>query len=377
MLTCHLDSIGGHLILRNETDSVALPPLWLRERSQAEDQMDLASHQRYYDPTRLPRDLGIAAVREGARDVDIAFTDGHRHTFDLRALAVDAGLAEDPYALPTPRPWTTETLTPVHAGWDDLDDDAIFLQVLNGFYRDGFCVLRGTPTEQDSLLTIARRFGPIRETNWGALFNVRTEPNASDLAYTGRPLTAHTDNPYRRSVPGIQFLHCLVNDASGGASTVVDGMAIAARLEADAPDVFSVMSTLPVSFRYESDSVIDRFTAPVLGLDSTGALRHIRLSTRLDFPPAADPETLELFFEGRRRLAALAADPLFEHRFTMEPGDCLVMDNHRTLHGRTEFRADGGRFLQGCYIDHDGPENRYRLLRRRLATQPNRQEAAA
>jgi len=132
-----------------------------------------------------------------------------------------------------------------------------------------------------------------------------------------------------------------------------------------------------VSFRYESTSAIDRFTAPVLILDDQGRLKHIRLSTRLDFPPSADPETLAKWYEGRRLLAAYAADPAFEYQFKLTPGDCLVMDNHRTLHGRTAFAEDGYRFLQGCYIDHEGPESRYRVLLRNGAQQDSREGVAA
>ena len=64
------------------------------------------------------------------------------------------------------------------------------------------------------------------KTNFGELFKVETKPNPSDLAYTDVALASHTDNPYRDPVPGIQYLHCLKNEVSGGLSTLVDGMAI-------------------------------------------------------------------------------------------------------------------------------------------------------
>ena len=40
----------------------------------------------------------------------------------------------------------------------------------------------------------------------------------------------------------------------------------------------------------------------------------------------------------------------------------MFMDNHRVLHARTAFDPTSGhRHLQGCYIEHDGPDTRYRL----------------
>ena len=329
--------------------------------------MDLMSHQRLYDPTALPEDLAILSVEQqdpSSDGVTVAFSDGHQCSFDLEELAVEAGLIADPTAIPAPKSWTAKTAPSIDASWGDLGEETVLLGLLEDFFTYGFAVLRNTPTETDSLVTVAERFGPIRETNWGRLFNVRTKPAATDLAYTGMALAAHTDNPYRRSVPGVQFLHCLENGATGGESLLVDGMALAESLEAEAPEEFEVLSTLVVSFRYHSNTVYDRRDAPLLDIGPDGRLRHIRLSTRLDFPPAADPETLSLFYRGRRRLMALASDPRFVVRFKMVPGDCLMMDNHRTLHGRTAFAADGGRFLQGCYIDHDGPESQYRVLGR-------------
>jgi len=47
-----------------------------------------------------------------------------------------------------------------------------------------------------------------------------------------------------------------------------------------------------------------------------------------------------------------------------------VMQNDRTLHGRTAFDPNlGRRHLQGCYIDRDAMESR-RLVLRRTITAP-------
>ena len=36
----------------------------------------------------------------------------------------------------------------------------------------------------------------------------------------------------------------------------------------------------------------------------------------------------------------------------LSPGECLVFDNERVLHGR-EGESDPERYLQGCYLDRD------------------------
>lgn len=369
MWNCYLDAVTARLWVTGGATAKELSPLWLRELSMEESDFDRNNGQRLYDPATLPPDLGIVAADLSDGAVTLRFSDGHSARYPLDLLAVSAGLAADPLALPAPVAWTAESLTPPRITWESLDDEAVYLDALGTFFTTGLLILTGTPAAVGALEGIAARFGPVRETDWGRLFNVRTVANANDLAYTGLKLTAHTDNPYRRNVPGIQFLHCLENAATGGESIVIDGYALSEALKQEAPDLHAVASTLPVSFRYDGARMINRYEAPMLMLKQDGTLAQIRLSTRLDFPPAADAETLDLFYRARRRLSELAADPLFEVRFRLRPGDCLMMDNHRTLHGRTAFAADGPRFLQGCYIDHDGPESQYRLLTRNRSLQ--------
>ena len=74
--------------------------------------------------------------------------------------------------------------------------------------------------------------------------------------------------------------------------------------------------------------------------------------------PTADGD-LDDYYRGRRWLSAWLDDPSHQVRFRLEPGDVMVMNNLRTLHGRTAFDPSAGhRHLQGAYIDHDGPDTK-------------------
>jgi gamma-butyrobetaine dioxygenase len=76
-----------------------------------------------------------------------------------------------------------------------------------------------------------------------------------------------------------------------------------------------------------------------------------------------------VYFRARKAFDHLLRSPQFEVRFLLEPGDLMMMDNRRLLHGRTAFDPrEGLRHLQGCYIDLDGPRSLYRVLRRRLGS---------
>jgi gamma-butyrobetaine dioxygenase len=190
------------------------------------------------------------------------------------------------------------------------------------------------------------------------------------LAYTPVPLDPHTDNPYRVPVPGVQLLHCLANETSGGLSTLVDGFAVAKTLRDRDPDAFRVLSNTPVRFRY-SDPVTElTASAPPIELDVCGGVKAIHFSPRLDFVPLLPPEELTEYYRARRAFDHLLRAPQFEIRFLLDRGNMVMIDNCRLLHGRTGFNpAEGLRHLQGCYIDIDGPRSLYRVLRRNLASQ--------
>ena len=68
----------------------------------------------------------------------------------------------------------------------------------------------------------------------------------------------------------------------------------------------------------------------------------------------------------------------------LAPGDCVIFDNTRILHGRTAF-ADGGgtggastgrRHLQGCYADLDGLASAVAVLARDRRARQGQDERA-
>ena len=118
-------------------------------------------------------------------------------------------------------------------------------------------------------------------------------------------------------------------------------------------------------FRYDGVGAILENFGPIIQRDHAGIVRRIRLSPRLDYVPALDPETLDLFYAGRRRLIELANSSDYQISFPFKKGTLLMMDNYRLLHGRTAFKgSEGRRHLQGCYTDHDGVTSLYRMLAR-------------
>ncbi len=216
-------------------------------------------------------------------------------------------------------------------------------------------------------MTIARRLGFVRETNFGRFFEVTSRPDSNDLAYRPVALGPHTDNPYRNPVPGIQLLHCLQNETSGGLSTLVDSLAVAQQLQQEDPQGFALLASVPVRYEYRDADTWLVSVQPMIELTGKGAMMGVFYSPRLDDMPLLSDEDTRAYHRARKRFGTLLADPRYELRLRLEPGQLMVFDNNRVLHGRTAFDPrEGHRQMQGCYIDRDSPRSLYRVLGRRL-----------
>ena len=348
-------------------------PLWLRERCRDAQSLDLRTGQRLQDPSDLDLQLGLTSVAElEPGRYRIRFTDGHEADFLARDILTEAALAPGDHDCPAPRLWDGTLKDMPRAVWTDTPTDEVRSAWLTSFLELGFIIFTGVPTESKTVLKVGSAFGCVRDTNFGMYFDVRSVPDACDLAYTSLFLDAHTDNPYRSPVPGVQLLHCLVNETSGGLSTLVDGFAAAEALHDQDPDAFGILARTPVRFRFrDTDTELVR-SAPLIELDATWRAEAINFSPRLDYVPLLRPQELAAYFRARQAFDHLLRSPQFEIRFLLESGDLMMMDNRRLLHGRTAFDPrEGLRHLQGCYIDLDGPRSLYRVLRRRLGSSEN------
>lgn len=357
----HFEVEGPQIFFVGAGGRRPLPPLWLRERMREAEFCDPTTGQRLFNPHELPPDLAIAtAVLEDGL-LRVTFRDGVSSSYALGDLQREADGAD---TLPPVSKWVAADGPGTLFDWPMVqgsDDHA--LACLHQFLSRGFVILTNTPTERDSILAVARRFGFVRETNFGSYFEVYSRPASNDLAYRAVPLAPHTDNPYRNPVPGIQLLHCLVNETSGGLSTLVDGLAVCDRLAQEDPEGFRLLTEIPVGFRFRDPDTDLRDRHPLIETDHAGAPIGIHYSPRLDETPLLEPETMVRFHTARRRLGRLLADPEFELRFLLKPGELMMFDNNRVLHGRTGYDPNEGmRHLQGCYIDRDGPESLYRVL---------------
>ncbi|MCK0768523.1 gamma-butyrobetaine hydroxylase-like domain-containing protein [Chromohalobacter canadensis] len=114
-----------------------ISPLWLRERTQAPDQLESMTQQRLFDSHAIDAALKLESVKwVDSYHVDLAFSDGHRETYDLHTL--DAEL-DDVSIFPAAEPWDA-SLSQAHIRFDwhrVLEESAYFRASLDAYIRYG------------------------------------------------------------------------------------------------------------------------------------------------------------------------------------------------------------------------------------------------
>jgi gamma-butyrobetaine dioxygenase len=194
-------------------------------------------------------------------------------------------------------------------------------------------------------------------------------PDPTNLAYTAVALGVHTDNPYRDPEPGVQLLHCLESDAPGGESILVDGFRAAEDLRREDPAGFRLLAQRYLSFRFSDRDADLSARTPVIELDDDGAVEAIHFNNRSADALDAPLEEVEPWYRAYRQFACLLRRPENELRLRLAPGQLLMMQNDRALHGREAFDPNlGRRHLQGCYVDKDGVASRLAVLSRTAET---------
>ena len=342
-------------------------PFWLRERVNSENFLDQKTQQRLFDPTMLKNSSEISKVNISDKFLEVSFKDGAYAKLVIENILKEFEKDNELYFI-NKISWKSDFQNNnIYKFNKNFFEEKIMYESLLDFYKYGFVIFENVPTQDNFIVNFANSIGSIRRTNFGEFFNVKSKPNPNDLAYTSLPLAPHTDNPYRKPVPCIQLLHCIENEVGGGLSTLVDGLAVTEELKKEHPTFFQILTKIKVRFQFVDDNVVLEDWAEMIQLDENKRLKQVRFSPRLDFVPLMDKEKLELYYAARNKISEMYNSEKFRIEFKLKPGDLLMMDNYRLLHGRTEYNAnEGNRFLQGCYIDYDSTEGKLKHLKRKF-----------
>jgi len=233
-------------------------------------------------------------------------------------------------------------------------DDTSKVLALRSLRDSGFFVLNDVPTQDGQVLKVISELGFTRETNYGALFEVRTEINPNNLAYTNLGLGSHTDNPYRDPVPTVQLLHCLESFTEGGDSILVDGFKAASILRDESKENFLTLTSSWINYRFTDSKTDLRSRVPMIELNDNNEIIKVRYNNRSIDTIKVPKDKMRSFYKAYRHWSEVIERDELKIQFRLSEGDLMLFDNTRVMHARTKFSKTGKRHLQGAYTDLDG-----------------------
>lgn len=191
---------------------------------------------------------------------------------------------------------------------------------------DGFGLLRGGGPA--ALAETLRSLGDVLFVE-----EVKTANGSRALVTSTRALSPHTDHHRARWIVWI----CLQPAELGGDSLVIDGLAALARLTDEQRDALTRVEL------FEHSVFAGDMERHAMLTRTPGARPRLYYSYWLaeEAMPPAEQAAFDAFTDAVR-----ASE---QHRSRLRPGDLLVVDNHRVLHGRTAIEA-GSRHLTRYWL---------------------------
>lgn len=169
------------------------------------------------------------------------------------------------------------------------------------------------------------------------------QPNANGFSH--HELIAHTDRSGVPEPPALMMLTCAVRARVGGASRFTDGLAVYGDLAARCPNALAPLSRPRSALFGGAAGYLGSVFTHVPGAEPSRIAIRLRLDDLVSFSPDVAEWIPQLTAAINR------------HSFTMtlQPGQGVILDNHRWLHARDAF---------------DGLRRIYRLLSNPLASIP-------
>lgn len=326
---------------------------WLRHNCDADRHP--VTGERLIDSAELPDTLAVSDATIDDGTLRIRWTHDQRVSrFPLawllrHAYAIDRALV--------PRPPSD-----VRALEIELDGraaiPAIAPELLSRVARLGAAVVRRESSDPDGeteawiaaleargLRTIATHFGRIEDLRTDNTTNANTD----QLGYTDAAIDLHTDQPFLDDPPRYQLLQSIRAADSGGETVLADGAAAFRYLASHDAEAADRLLRTPVRFHRKQREFERQVVSPIVTL--VGGRLQLRASYFTMAPFQLPFDRMASWYRAYDQLVRVLRDPAHHYRFQLRPGDVLVYDNHRMLHGRTAFR--GPRWVRGVYFDPD------------------------
>ena len=189
--------------------NATLPYVWLRDACPSPACVHPSTRQKLHRTSDIPADIapraGADAVRVTPAGLEVAWADGHASVYPRAYLERYA----DPVCLARfhrddsvrPRAWARAEVAAAPAlfvSYADVQTPAGLVGAMEQLAQYGLLFVRGVPPEKTGdagceLRALAGRFGELRTTFYGTLWDVVSLRESRNIAYTNLDLGLHMD----------------------------------------------------------------------------------------------------------------------------------------------------------------------------------------
>ncbi|XP_064080350.1 gamma-butyrobetaine dioxygenase-like [Macrobrachium nipponense] len=356
------------------------PHVWLRENCQCHECFSQGAVARVFLVDELDLNIQPKKIQLENGGLLVTWPDGHTSAFSGQWL-YDRSFSDEARAKHRSRAnlkkvfWGSDFKIPTMDFDLALTDDRALLEWLVVLEKYGIILVENAPQKKGPVLDLIKRLGFARPTHYGLDYELNLEHHTNNLAYTSSKLGLHTDLPYVDYPPGTTWLHCIrQHEGKGGDNDLSDGVHAAQLLKERDRYLFDVLTRTPIYFQdsgfenYDFDKIT---RAPSIQLDEEGNISRLNISSQSrDSLMDLDTEGVLLFYKALKALNNILYE--ISIRVKTKPGDILVLDNFRVLHGRTPYDASsssGGRSLHNAYIDWSELRSKRRVLQKKFGVE--------
>lgn len=364
LLSVDCDSTEFHLAWDDGTHT-QYPHIWLRDNDPGE--LHPHTRERLFDLTSVALDISPESWQHAPEQLLVKWPDKSSESiYPLDWLLENRpGQHRVDPAVVSRNYWSATDLSTIPRFDASLcrESASTLMSALQAAKCYGLVIFDRLEDSEEAGENLGELIGFKRRTNFGTTFEVVNKPSPNNLAYTALALPLHTDLPNQEQVPGYQFLHCLRNSVQGGASVFADGFRICADLRAQAPGEFDLLSRLRIPWRFHDENDDVRFRRSIIELDQAGELSALAFNAHIADVPDLPSSQLHEFYQAYQGLMRRIREPQYRICQTLQPGEMVMFDNRRVLHGREGFDPDSGeRHLRGFYVEHNEVNSRIRTL---------------